>query len=95
MKKLIPIIFILIACGNNDKVVISKEEYYKLTGDTISPKYPKKFELYGGLANNLHIVLGSDGHEYIENRIRYNTYALLHAPECIKCKSADKLKTLQ
>jgi hypothetical protein len=94
MKKLIPIILIFIACGNNENVVISKDEYYKLTGDTISHKYPKKFKLNGGYANNLHIVLGSDGHEYIENMERY-MYVLLHTPECIKCKSSDTLKTKQ
>lgn len=89
MKKLIPFILILIGCGNNDQIVISKEEYKKLKGDTIKSEYPKPFRLIEGAEDNAEIVLGSDGHEYIEID-RYNhSYNVLHSPECIKCKRID------
>jgi hypothetical protein len=89
MKKLIPFILILIGCGNNDEIVISKEEYKKLKGDTIKFEYPKPFALYVGNENNSHIVLGSDGHEYIEIDWDRTSYNVLHSPECIKCKRID------
>lgn len=89
MKKLIPFILILIGCGNNDQIVISKEEYKKLKGDTIKPEYPKPFKLLGKRRGESQIVLGSDGHEYIELNWSRNTYNVLHSPECIKCKRID------
>ena len=96
MKKLIPFILILIGCGNNDEIVISKEEYKKLKGDTIKPEYPKPFELFNDGNHSSHIVIGSDGHEYIEIVLKYraDTYNVLHSPECIKCKD-DTLKKKQ
>ena len=94
MKKLIPFILILIGCGNNDQIVISKEEYKKLKGDTIKPEYPKPFKLLGERRGESQIVLGSDGHEYIEFNWASSSYNILHSPECIKCKG-DTLKTKQ
>lgn len=94
MKKLIPFILILIGCGNNDQIVISKEEYKKLKGDTIKPEYPKPFKLLGKRRGESQIVLGSDGHEYIELNWSNNRYNVLHSPECIKCKG-DTIKTKQ
>ena len=95
MKKLIPFILILIGCGNNDQIVISKEEYKKLKGDTIKPEYPKPFKLYGGYRSKSQIVLGSDGHEYIESNWATSSHIVLHSPECIKCKGVDTTKTKQ
>lgn len=89
MKKLIPFILILIGCGNNDQILISKEEYNKLKGYTIKLEYPKPFELIGGYGDNSQIVLGSDGHEYIEIDRYSHSYNVLHSPECIKCKRID------
>lgn len=91
MKKLIPFILILIGCGNNDQIVISKEEYKKLKGDTIKPEYPKPFKLLGKRRGESQIVLGSDGHEYIEIILNYriDAYNVLHSPECIKCMRID------
>ena len=96
MKKLIPFILILIGCGNNDQIVISKEEYKKLKGDTIKSEYPKPFLLIKGEGHKSQIILGSDGHEYIEIVLNYrmDTYNVLHSPECIKCKG-DTIKTKQ
>ena len=95
MKKLIPFFLILIGCGSNNKeVTITKEEYKKLKGDTIKPEYPKPFKLLGKRRGESQIVLGSDGHEYIELNWSNNTYNVLHSPECIKCKG-DTIKTKQ
>ena len=95
MKKLIPFFFILIGCGSNDnEVTITKEEYKKLTDYTIKSEYPKPFRLIGGTENNAEVVLGSDGHEYIEINQYRHSYNVLHSPECIKCKG-DTLKTKQ
>ena len=93
MKKLIPFIFILIGCGNNDEIVISKDEYKKLKGDTIKPEYPKPFKLIGGVESNGQVVLGTDEHEYIEINRMEHSYNVIHSPECIKCKNVDTLKT--
>ena len=90
MKKLIPFFLILIGCGSNDnEVTITKEEFKKLTGDTIKPEYPKPFKLIGGTENNAEVVLGSDRHEYIEFNWNSRSYNVLHSPECIKCKRID------
>ena len=89
MKKLIPFILILIGCGNNNQIVISKEEYKKLKGDTIKPEYPKPFQLLSEGNSKSRIVLGSDGHEYIELNWSNSSYNVLHSPECIKCKRID------
>lgn len=92
MKKILFLAFLFIGCNsNNDTVTISKIEYRKLTGDSTEPVYPKPFERYncyecGGNFNiNFHIILASDGHEYIEND-RGHGYVFIHSPECIKCK---------
>jgi hypothetical protein len=91
MKKLIPFFLILIGCGNDDVVTIPKEEYNRLKGDTIKPEYPKPFKLYGSKTINLRIVLGSDGHEYIEIDWYSQSYNVLHSPECVKCKRIDTI----
>lgn len=89
MKKLIPFFLILIGCGNNDVVTIPKEEYNRLKNDTIKPEYPKPFEVYTDTWHYGRIVLGSDGHEYIEVNWDRHSYNVLHSPECIKCKKND------
>ena len=102
MKKLIPFFLILIGCGSNDnEVTITKEEFKKLTGDTINPEYPKPFKLLSERNSESRIVLGSDGHEYIEFNWETvadftdpRSYNVLHSPECIKCKG-DTLKAKQ
>lgn len=91
MKKLIPFFLILISCGNDDVVTIPKEEYNRLKGDTIKPEYPKPFKLYGYKNTSTRIVLGSDGHEYIEINWNRHSYNVLHSPECVKCKRIDTI----
>lgn len=89
--------FFCFACENPDAITISKERYQKLlNGDSLSLTYPKKFFLkdcWGcGSINEkqFQIILGSDGHEYIESN-EYQSYVLIHSPECIKCKK-DTIK---
>ncbi len=95
MKKLIPLFLILIGCdSNNNEVTITKEEYRKLINYKIKPEYPKPFELLSEGNSKSRIVLGSDGHEYIEFNWVSSSYNILHSPECIKCKG-DTLKTKQ
>lgn len=92
MKKLIPFFIILIGCdSNHNEVTLTKEEYKKLKGDTIKPEYPKPFKLFNEWNHSSHIVLGSDGHEYIEIVLKHriDTYNVLHSPECIKCMRID------
>jgi len=90
MKKVllaISLITILTSCEGGDKVVISKEEYKQLKGDTIKPKYPKPFKLYtNGLGNYEEgIVLGSDQHEYLVNDIASSSRTVEHYIDCELC----------
>jgi hypothetical protein len=90
------ILFILslISCGDNS-VTIPKEEYEKLTKDTLSPKYPKPFELFnydnGVFSYNDGIFLGSDGHEYLVTRFD-RSRSVEHYIDCVKCIERSKIK---
>jgi hypothetical protein len=73
-----------ISCNmDNNTVRISKTEYQKLIGDTITPEYPKYFEVG---TERYVIELGSDKHEYYS----FDTYArglhYFHYPDCKLCK---------
>lgn len=92
MKK-IPLIFtitFLISCGNEqDNVTISKTEYKKLIGDTLTSKYPKPFTLHtdGLLLNRTGIVPASDGHEYLVINFDLTDMCVQHYIDCEKCKT--------
>lgn len=89
---IITILFLMTGCTSDD-VTISKEEYERLTNDTIKPEYPKPFKLYD---HNLKsyadgIVSGSDGHEYIVICHDSKFGATLHSPECKICFKKDSI----
>ena len=90
MKKIIlaiSLITILASCEGGDKVLISKEEYKQLKGDTIKPKYPKPFKFYpNGLGNYEEgIVLGSDQHEYLVVNYKSSREVIVHYIDCELC----------
>lgn len=77
MKKLIVLFCIFLAsCSEeNNNVVISKEEYKKLKGDTILPEYPKEVSIsFSGyphidkaeiiMVDGCEYIIGSDGGAY-------------------------------
>lgn len=68
-----------------DTVTLPKDEYYRLKGVKKS-EYPKPYTIYGDYHTEAkwQIVLGQDGHEYLENN-RYHSYVLIHFPSCKKC----------
>jgi hypothetical protein len=85
----------LVSCKKeveNNSVTISKDEYEGLKSQ--DREYPKPFsttEIPQDFSDEV-IVLGSDGHEYINSR---NTTILMHWPECSKCKiKEEELKSL-
>ena len=84
MKKIAIILTALLlnSCGDN-KVVLTKEQYKKLTGDTVKPEYPKYFEV-----NNIkyEIYLGSNNHEFYKVPTYYYDDNYFHYPDCKKCK---------
>jgi hypothetical protein len=89
----------LVSCrGYEDSVIIPKQEYERLIGDTIKPKYPKPFKLYDGDIGigDEGIVLGSDEHEYLLFNNRSNQKSVEHYIDCVKCiertKTQDSLK---
>lgn len=89
------LIGIIASCESSDSVVISKEEYKRLKGDTIKPKYPKPFEMItydlGGF--EIGIVLGSDKHEYLVNDFESSSATTEHYVDCELCaarKQQDK-----
>lgn len=92
MKKLIFILLIGLFSCNDDNVTISKEEYYKLKGDTSSLKYPKFFTVND---QKYEIYLGSDNHEYYGMYIATSAYhgydRHFHYPDCEKCRRRDTL----
>jgi hypothetical protein len=94
MKKVllvISFITILASCEGGDKVVISKEEYKQLKGDTIKPKYPKPFKLYAEGLDTYEsgIVLGSDQHEYIVTNLNSNSENVEHYVDCKLCAARE------
>lgn len=86
MKYIIIILLSVILYSCSDNVTLTKEEYYKLTGDTISPKYPKTIIIDN---SDWSVTLGSDGHEYVDNN-GMNAYVCIHWIECAKCKNQTK-----
>ena len=85
MKYILILSLFLFSC--NDNVIISKEEYNKLKGETVKPEYPKKLIIgnSGYSKTNFLIELGSDGHEYANNE-EYHGYVCFHYVDCKKCK---------
>lgn len=47
MKKILIILTLLVIGCSDDQVAISKEDYKKLTGDTIIPEFPIEIKDYG------------------------------------------------
>ena len=93
MKKIIFLCLIgalLSSC--DDKILISKEEYAKLKGDTFKPEYPKPFHFKGNHSGgdfSWQVELGEDNHEYLNN-IGSNAFVLIHYPDCKKCNKNKK-----
>lgn len=91
MKKILIVLFGALALGSckkevdNNSVTISKDEYEGLKSQ--ERDYPKPFSLTETPNNGDAIILGSDAHEYIMTR--NNVSALMHSPECIKCKEKE------
>lgn len=89
------IIIALVSCGDDNEVVLSKEQYQKLIGDTLKPTYPKPFELFrdGLKFGGDGIVLGSDGHEYLiidNNWSSSKEGTIEHYIDCVKCIERSK-----
>jgi hypothetical protein len=83
MKKIIAFIcFISLSSCNSDTVTIPKDEYNRLKGIK-AKEYPKYYVIYGS-NHDWQIVLGADGHEYLEND-SFEAYVLTHYPGCKKC----------
>ena len=79
----------LYSCTNNDQtVVLSKDEYNKLTGVNI--KYPKIINVQSDDDDNnskyFKVYLGSDNHEYISHK-EYVKNQWTHYPDCKLCLS--------
>lgn len=91
MKNIIIILgsLFLYSC-NNDRVVLSQEEYRELKNEPI-PEYPKHFELYyGGLEYyETGIILGSDNHEYLVTNADSKYETVSHYVDCKLCKPQE------
>jgi hypothetical protein len=85
MKNLILFICLLVFVSCEiETVTIPKDEYNRLKGIKGS-SYPKPYEMYGDSHDfSWKILLGEDGHEYLENQ-GYDSYVLIHFPSCNKC----------
>lgn len=86
MKKLLVFIcLVVLSSCTTDTVTLPKDEYYQLKGIKQS-EYPKPYKIYGDfhIDAEWQIVLGQDGHEYLEND-GGNGYVLIHFPSCKKC----------
>lgn len=90
MKKIILLVAILtlVSCNGNDgKIIISREEYDRLT--QVNREYPKAFHLIGyddlPTGGDNAILLGSDGHEYLVTNYFMNRETTMHYIECKKC----------
>jgi hypothetical protein len=87
----------LLSCNDNDnRIVISKEEYDRLKGVPQS-EYPKTFHFMKGsraetLSYTWQIILGQDDHEYIENDAGYDSYLIIHSPECKLCRNRQSIQ---
>ena len=103
MKNLLALFLVLafIGCSSDDTVTISKDEYNKLTKDSIIDIYPKPFKInlnWIRFNKDDGIVMASDGHEYLV--ISGSTYSrnVEHYIECVKCskrwKKIDSLLNL-
>jgi hypothetical protein len=89
----------LFSCGSNDTITISKKEYKRLIGDTITSTYPKPFKIMFDDEidwDGNGIVLGSDGHEYLLIYKLNDRCNIEHYIDCVKCiertKKRDSLK---
>ncbi len=89
---ILSLVAIFASCKRSDTVVISKEEYNNLKGDTIKPKYPKPFELFpDGLSNyDEGVVLGSDHHEYLITAFKTSSRSVEHYVDCELCLTRKK-----
>lgn len=93
MKKFIlSILVALLVSSCNESVIISKEEYNKLKGDTVKPEYPKLFSVND---KDYSISLGSDGHEYYGIYLGIGGYSgetkFFHYADCKKCNLRDSV----
>ena len=93
MKKLLFLLLILSIVSCSDDVILSKEEYNKLTSNVVLPEYPKKFNFKDKKLGiyDWNIYLGEDLHEYLSND-GGNSLIVIHYPDCKKCLSKDSIK---
>ncbi len=84
----------LSSSNDNDKILISREEYDRLvnapTVKTFEPFYFSQNSTAGDLT--WRMITGSDGHDYIEEV--YHLF-VIHSPECKLCKSQQKFYLLE
>jgi hypothetical protein len=89
MKKIILVLAIisLASCKKaEDSIVISRDEYNQLKNQEVNV-YPKPFT-YDDTdipAGDAGVLLGSDGHEYLQSNSGMNSENLSHYVDCIKC----------
>lgn len=88
MKKIILVLAIisLASCRKSTDVIISQEEYNQLKNQDVNV-YPKPFtyddnDISDGDAG---ILLGSDGHEYLQTNNSFHSETFTHYVDCIKC----------
>ena len=89
MKRIILVLALvcLASCKKaEDNIVISRDEYNQLKNQDVNV-YPKPFTVNDEEIDNRYngILLGSDGHEYLETNHGLHAETLTHYVDCIKC----------
>jgi len=88
MKRIILVLAIisLASCKKGNDVIISQEEYNQLKNQDVSV-YPKPFTIDDEMIHSGHsgILMGSDGHEYLQTNNSLHAETLTHYVDCIKC----------
>ncbi len=89
MKRIILVLALvcLASCKKaEDSIVISRDEYNQLKNQDVNV-YPKPFTVDDELIGDRYsgILLGSDGHEYLQTNHGLNAETLIHYVDCIKC----------
>ncbi len=90
-KKYIILTFLtilMVSCGSDDTVTISKKEYEQLIGDTLKQGYPKEISWLNSYnESRTAYVVKIENHEFLTGwgSTGY-TYFLIHYPDCKFCK---------
>lgn len=75
-------VILFMSCSNSDTMEIPVDEYKRLTGDTLHPKYPKKLIVYHkDWKQECEINLASDGCEYVSGGGGHGFWQV-HYPQC-------------